>query len=213
MKKCIIITSYIEGDLLELIGDFDADLILCADGGYDHAISAGILPDFLIGDLDSISTSSSSEIEKIIYPCEKDDTDTGICLNTALEQGCRDILILGGLGGRLDHTISNIELITGKIHLVDRIMIKDKRNSCIVIKDGSISLKKQENKFISVFSMTEKSYGVSETGVKYTLDKAILPFGSTLGTSNEFTDDTAEISVENGILLIVLSDKDQGVGK
>lgn len=213
MKKCIIITSYIEGDLKHLIGDFKPDLILCADGGYDHAKSAGIIPDLLIGDLDSIRTSQDTEIEKIIYPCEKDDTDTGICLSTALEYGCRDILILGGLGGRLDHTISNIELITGKINQADSIMIKDMRNSCIVIKDSSITLKKQDNQFISVFSMTENSYGVSESGVKYSLDRATLPFGSTLGTSNEYVDDTATISVENGILLIVLSDKEQGVGK
>lgn len=213
MKKCIIITSYIEGDLLQLIGNFDADLILCADGGYDHAKAAGIIPDFLIGDFDSIQSFSDPEIEKIVYPSEKDDTDTGLCLSTALEHGCKDILILGGLGGRLDHTISNIELITGKIHLADSIMIKDRHNSCVVIKDGSITLKKQENQFISVFSMTEKSYGVSEFGVKYPLDKVTLPFGSTLGTSNEYVNDTAEISVENGILLIVLSDKEQGVGK
>lgn len=210
MKKCLIITSYIEGDLHDLTHGFDPHLILCADGGYDHAKAAGIKPDLLIGDLDSINACSDPDIKKIIFPCEKDDTDTGICLQTALDRGCRDILIAGGLGGRLDHTISNIELITGKIHQADSIMIKDKYNSCAVIRNGSITLKKGISKYVSVFSMTEKSLGVCEKGFKYPLDNVILPFGSTLGTSNEIADDQAEISVADGILLIIFSDDNKG---
>lgn len=214
MKKCIIFTSYIEGDPRELTEGFNADLILCADGGYDHAKAAGITPDLLIGDLDSIQESSDPEVEKLIYPSEKDDTDTGICLQTALDRGCRDILILGGLGGRLDHTISNIKLITGYADRADRIMIKDRDNACLVLKNGSVTFNKSDalsascgKQYISVFSMTEKSYGVTETGFKYSLDDATLSFGDTIGTSNEQTDDKATVSVKDGILLIVISNE------
>lgn len=210
MKKCVIITSYIEGNVTELIGDFKPDFVLCADGGYDHAKAAGIVPDMLMGDLDSISVPNDPEIETVIFPCEKDDTDTGICLQTALDRGCRDILIIGGLGGRLDHTLSNVHLITGKSHLADRITIKDKHNSCTVLNNSSITLPRRDNQYLSVFSMSEKSTGVCEAGVKYPLAGAELPSGSTLGTSNEIIDDYAVISVENGILLVILSDRDQG---
>lgn len=211
MKKCLIITSYLEGDLHALTAGFEPDFILCADGGYDHAKAAGIKPDLLIGDLDSIAGASDPDIEKIIYPSEKDDTDTGICLSTALEKGCRDILILGGLGGRLDHTVSNLQLITGKSHLADRITIKDKGNSCTVLNNSSISLPRCENQYVSIFSMAENSYGVTETGVKYPLHDAVLPIGSTLGTSNEIIEETGTFSVKDGILLVITSDEKKEV--
>ncbi len=209
MKKCLIITSYLEGNLHALTADFTPDFILCADGGYDHAKAAGITPDLLIGDLDSISAASDPEIEKIVFPSEKDDTDTGLCLQAAIDRGCRDILIAGGLGGRLDHTISNIQLIVGKSHLADRITIKDKNNTCTVLNSSSITLPRCENQYVSVFSMSDMSYGVSETGVKYPLDKADLPIGSTLGTSNEIIDASGTFSVENGIILVITSDENK----
>ena len=205
MKKCVIITSYIEGVLPELIGDFDPDFILCADGGYDYAKAAGIIPDMLIGDLDSITAPNDPAIETLIFPAEKDDTDTGICLQTALEKGYKDILIIGGLGGRLDHTMSNIQLITGKCHLTHRITIRDKSNSCTVITDGSVTLPYIENQYVSIFSMSEESAGVTTSGLKYPLDDAVMVYGSTLGTSNEIVGDSATISVKEGRLLIITS--------
>ncbi len=209
MKKCVIFTSYIEGNPTELITGFDPDFILCADGGYDHAVAAGIIPDMLMGDLDSISAPEDPSIETVIFPSEKDDTDTGICLQTALDKGYTDILILGGLGGRLDHTISNIQLITGKCHLADRITIRDKSNSCTVITNGSVTLPYTENQYVSIFSMTEQSSGVTTTGLKYPLDDAVMFSGSTLGTSNEMISETATISVKDGKLLIITSKEGQ----
>ena len=205
MKKCVIITSYIEGDLKELIGDFDSDFILCADGGYDYASAAGIIPDLLIGDLDSITVPNDPAIQTLIFPSEKDDTDTGICLQTALDHGYTDILIIGGLGGRLDHTMSNIQLITGKCHLADRITIRDKSNSCTVITNGSVTLPYIENQYVSIFSMTEKSDGVTTSGLKYPLNNATMFYGSTLGTSNEVLGDSATVSVADGRLLVITS--------
>lgn len=204
MNKCVIITSYIEGNLPELIGDFDPDFILCADGGYNHAKAAGIRPDMLIGDLDSITVTNDPDIETLIFPSEKDDTDTGICLQTALDKGFRDILIIGGLGGRLDHTISNIQLITGKVHLADRLVIRDKNNSCMIIRNSSAALPHINDQYVSLFPMTD-CRGVCGSGVKYPLDNMYLPVGSTIGTSNEITDNEAVFSVEDGILLIVTS--------
>ena len=205
MNKCVIITSYIEGDLKDLIGDFGPDFIMCADGGFDYAAAAGIKPDMLIGDFDSIKNPRDPEIETLVFPSEKDDTDTGICLQTALDRGYKDILIIGGLGGRLDHTMSNIQLITGKSSQADRIRIKDKYNSCAVLNNSSMKFSAAESKYISIFSMSESSTGVTTSGLKYPLKDAELTFGSTLGTSNEFITSEAEIAVKSGILLIILS--------
>lgn len=192
------------------MGNEAPDLILCADGGYDHAKAAGIKPDLLIGDLDSIHGTGDPEIETIIYPSEKDDTDTGLCLQTALDRGCRDILIIGGLGGRLDHTMSNIQLITGKIHLADRIEIRDEQNTCIVLRNSSLTLSKQGHQYVSIFSMAETSRGITASGFKYPLQDASLPMGSTLGTSNELVQETGTISVKDGILLVILSSDRKG---
>lgn len=208
MKKCVIFTSYIEGNPIELIGDFNPDFIMCADGGFDHAAASGIVPDMLMGDLDSISVPEDPSIETVVFPSEKDDTDTGICLQMALDNGYTDILILGGLGGRFDHTMSNIQLITGKSHLADRITIKDKNNSCTVLNNSSITLPQIENQYVSVFPMTE-CRGVCESGVKYPLDDAVLPLGSTLGTSNEIIEEYGTFSVKNGIMLVITSEENK----
>lgn len=212
MKKCVIITSYVEGNPVDLIGDFEPDYIICADGGFDHAKAAGIIPDMLIGDLDSISTPNDPEIETLIFPSEKDDTDTGICLQTALDKGYNNILIIGGLGGRFDHTMSNIQLITGKSRIADKIAIKDISNSVTVLNNSSITLPRRDNEYVSIFPMTDCT-GVTESGVKYPLNDAVLQLGSTLGTSNEIIDEHGTFSVKSGILLVITSDRNQGVGK
>lgn len=207
MKKCTILTSYIEGDVNVLIGDFNPDFILCADGGYNHAKRAGIIPDLLIGDFDSISVPNDPLIETIRWPSEKDDTDTGLCLQEALNRGYEDVLIIGGLGGRFDHTISNIQLIIGKSHLAQRIAIKDKGNYCTILNNSTMTISKKENQYVSLFSVTDVCRGLTATGFKYPLDNATLSLGSTLGTSNECVDDYATVSVEDGILLVILSDE------
>ena len=180
------------------------DIVIAADAGIKNTHKFNIKPDFIIGDFDSLGYTPTDS-NTIIHPIEKDDTDTGICLQTALDQGYREILIIGGLGGRLDHTMSNIQLITGKCHLADRISIRDKSNSCTVITNGSVTLPYIKNQYVSIFSMTEKSTGVTTSGLKYPLDNATMVYGSTLGTSNEIIDKEATISVKDGRLLIITS--------
>lgn len=205
MKKCIIITSFIEGDLAELMQGQEADFVLCADGGYDHARKAGIVPDLLIGDFDSLHADIPKNIETISFPKEKDDTDTGLCVRTALDLGCREILILGGLGGRFDHAVANIQLLMGAAAKFERIAIADKKNYCTVLQNGELRLPKKEGQHLSVFSLSEKSTGVSLSGVQYPLSDYTLTNAFPLGVSNEYKADFARISVKNGTLLIVLS--------
>ena len=83
------------------------DYIICADSGYDHAVKMEITPNLLVGDMDSIHADLPTENIRI-FPAKKDDTDTEIAISAALKQGCDDILILGGIGSRMDHTLANI---------------------------------------------------------------------------------------------------------
>jgi len=102
------------GALPEICAD---DFIACADGGYEICVSAGHKPDVVIGDFDSISADHISEIdklgiEKIVYPCEKDDTDTMLCARHGLALGFGRFLIVGGAGGDLGHTLANLQVLS-----------------------------------------------------------------------------------------------------
>lgn len=205
MKKCLIITSYIEGNLTELMKGYEPDYILCADGGYNHAKKAGIVPHYLIGDFDSLKGSIPPDINRMTYPCEKDDTDTGLCLQAALDLGCRDILIIGGLGGRFDHAAANIQAMSGIAGKADRVAMKDNKNYCTILQNNSLHLQKQERQHVSVLSLSDKALGVSVTGAKYPLSDYTMTRTFPLGVSNEYEDDTVTISVREGTLLIILS--------
>ena len=85
-------------------------LILCADGGVKHCLKCGIVPDAIIGDMDSYNENVDEDI-LIKYPVEKDDTDTSLCIKYAIELGCKDIEIFGAIGGRFDHSFANVQLL------------------------------------------------------------------------------------------------------
>lgn len=206
MKKCIIITSYIEGNLSDLIVEESYDIVICADGGYNHAKKAGIVPDFLIGDFDSLHERIQPGIEIVTFPAEKDDTDTGLCLQAALDLGYRDILIIGGIGGRFDHAVANIQLMAGNVEKVDQIAITDKKNYCTILKNGQMQFPKKEGQHISLLSLSDLSTGVSIKGVKYPLTNHTLTRTFPLGVSNEYVDEFAVVSVEDGTLLVALTE-------
>ncbi|MCI8645324.1 MAG: thiamine diphosphokinase [Firmicutes bacterium] len=205
MKKCAIITSYIEGNPAKLIEDYRPDCILCADGGYDHARKAGISPHYLIGDFDSLKCEIEPDIKTIIFPPEKDDTDTGLCLQAALDLGCEDILIVGGLGGRFDHALANIQLMAGIADKVKRIAISDEKNYCTILQNGTLHLPREAGRHVSILSLSDISSGVSVTGAKYPLSNYTMSRTFPLGVSNEYADDILVISVKNGTLLVALT--------
>lgn len=205
MKKCMIITSYIEGNLEDLIDDPDMYFIICADGGYDHAAAAGIKPDMILGDFDSLQTELPHDTEILTFPCEKNDTDTGLCISKALEMGFKDLSLIGGIGGRFDHAIANLQSMSAAAESADRIAMYDLYHSIILLKDNAVRIEKKQGQYLSLLSLSDTCYGVSVSGVKYPLSGQTLTNRYPLGVSNEFSQDHADISVEDGTLLIVLS--------
>lgn len=205
MKKCAIITSYIEGNPAELMKGYEPDYILCADGGYNYARKSGISPHYLIGDFDSLKGAIDPDIKTITFPPEKDDTDTGLCLQAALDLGCDDILIIGGLGGRFDHAVANIQLMAGVADKVQKIAICDNKNYGTILKNSTLHLPKEADRYVSILSLSDQSLGVSVTGAKYPLSDYTMSRTFPLGVSNEYQDDMLVISVKNGTLLVVLT--------
>ena len=146
-------------------------------------------------------------------PAEKDDTDTMMAVRYALEQGFECIRICAALGGRLDHSIGNLSAAAYVAERLGSCYLYGADETAVLLGNGSVRLDKaQENAgakvYVSVFAWTDEAHGVSYSGLKYPLENATLTRGFALGISNEFAADEANISVKDGMLLIILaSDK------
>lgn len=188
----------------------EADLIIAADSGYNNASRLGVRPGLLLGDLDSIDRGALApdeleHIEKIIVPAIKDDTDTQLAVDTALERGADEIIIIGGLGGRLDHTLSMVFLLEYIKDKGARGVITDGRNRVRIMESGEELTIKRGYKYLSLVGLTDTCEGVSISGVFYPLKDAVLERKYAFAVSNEITADAAEISLSKGILLVIES--------
>lgn len=203
IKRCIIICAYNEYPIKQAINIKDDDYIICADAGIKLAQNENIFPSLVIGDFDSLGKLPYGD-NIIQLPVEKDDTDTLYCVKFAIEKGYREIIIVGGIGGRLDQTIANIQTLKFAFEQGCNIWLCDGKNKITYINNTSITVSKDNCK-ISVFSYSEKSDGVTITGAKYKVDNGTLFSNYPIGVSNEFENEEVIISVKNGELLIVLS--------
>ena len=213
MKRCILIPSFIEGQITELITPLSTDLILCADSGLLQAFNAGLVPHAVIGDMDSLGDAGfdRSLLPKgvlwIQSPREKDVTDTSLCMEYAVEQGCDEIIIVGGLGGRLDHTLANLQNMVGFSHKGIHVRLLDQNNAVHIITDSTMTLSPQPGYAVSVLSWTPISSGVTLTGMAFPLTNATLTQDFPLGVSNEITGAVATVQVRHGTILVICSKK------
>ena len=187
--------------------------LIAADKGLEFFITAGISPDLVIGDFDSISQEGKLYMERLpkssIYRLkpEKDDSDTQSAVNLAISQGARDILILGGTGTRLDHVIANLGLLlSGKERGVN-IRLADVNNFITLVDNGTVLQKDhQYGKYVSFFSVGGDVTGLTLEGFKYPLHDHHLRFAeSGLTVSNEIKDPEAKITFEQGNLLMLMT--------
>ena len=183
-----------------------ADFVIACDAGYIHAQHADIVPDVIIGDFDSYLGDLPGGVEIIRTKPEKDDTDTMMALKLAIRRGYRRIMLVGALGGRVDHMLANISLIAFAAAKGADLQIVDSHHQIFAVRDGRRRVPRSSWRNISVFAFDTECTGVTLRGVKYPLEGAVLTNTFALGVSNEFTEDIAEISVESGILIVVLSD-------
>ena len=207
-NTCLILLSYMECVTPEMAQDLaeTADYIIAADGGQNRAREFGLQPDCVIGDFDSTTLNEDFDCLYITYPAEKDLTDTEAALTHALEKGCRNVILLGGRGGRLDHTMGNIGLLDKYYSAFDHMEFIDGKNKMELLKDSGRTLKRDARyKYFGLVSLNAEASGIDIRGAKYKLTGASLERASTLGVSNEFSEDTVEIYVREGTLLIVRS--------
>lgn len=211
--KCIVIGA---GDLTVncLEYDVDNDYVIAVDGGLMYCQVLEIEPDLIIGDFDSVDGQWRAAIESIkeefpvkvlqLYP-EKDDTDMYAALKRGLEAGYRDFRIYGGTGGRFEHTFANIQCLLFLKHRDAVGYIMDGSGMMLVIENESVSFRKEMEGYLSVFSLGKEAKGVTLKGLKYTLENYTLTNDFPIGISNEFINEAAEVSVEDGQLVLMVS--------
>ncbi|MBR5381281.1 MAG: thiamine diphosphokinase [Oscillospiraceae bacterium] len=178
------------------------DLVIAADGGLALLKRLGVEPDLTLGDFDSLGLAPTGK-NVVRHPPEKDDTDMLLAVREGLRRGYRVFSIVGGLGGRLSHTLANIQtllLIAGSGGVG---FLHGDGTVVTAVKDGVIRFPAGRTGLVSVFSAGERAEGVTERGLKYRLDGAVLTNDRPLGVSNEFTGEEAEIAVERGSLIVI----------
>ena len=197
MNTCIIFGAAEFDRLAEPIcpGDF----VIAADGGLRHAISLGITPNEIIGDFDSLGYVPDTGV---VYPVEKDDTDTMLAVRRGLELGFRRFVIYGGLEGRrLDHTVANFQTLgfLARHGAVGFLVGKD--YLACAVKDGTLRFPKGAAGDFSVFCLGPDARGVTIRGLYYEAEDITLTSFFPLGVSNHFTGREASVTVKEGTIL------------
>ncbi|MPM00458.1 Thiamine pyrophosphokinase [bioreactor metagenome] len=203
MKSCYIVGA---GDFQkERFHPNPGDFVIAADAGFDYLEGLSIEPDFVIGDFDSLK-SPPRDPRVITLPTEKDDTDLLYAVKHARKEGCDTFYLFGGTGGRLDHTLANIQVLSylsvhGSIGFLlgSGYVITAIRNSTLRFDPGYRGI-------LSVFCAGDRAEGVFLRGLKYPLSNATLTNEIPLGVSNEFLGIPVEVSVSAGTLTVYWED-------
>lgn len=181
--------------------------VICADGGLAAAANYNITPDLIVGDFDSLGIVPKGE-NVVLYPVEKDVTDSFIAIEEGLKRGFTRFVFFGCVGGRLDHTLANIQHLQYLVEHGAQGMLVGDKETLTVIKNAAVQFDAKRSGGISVFSLSEQSEGVSIEGLFYEAHDITLTNGFPLGVSNHFIGKPATVRVKNGVLLLVTETQD-----
>ena len=182
------------------------DMVIAADSGYLNAKKMSFVPDLIVGDFDSLGKKNIPEgIKTVELPAEKDVTDTQVAIDIAIDEGAREIVIIGGLDGRLDHTLSNMAILRMLSARHIYAYITDGQNRVRYIKNTNTIVVRSPFKYLSVIADDEVAKGVDIEGCKYPLKNAKLLRDHQFAVSNEIVGNCALVNVKKGGLFIVES--------
>ena len=185
------------------------DLIIAADAGYLTAKKMGITPDILLGDFDTLGVENIPEgIECLRVPAEKNDTDTQLAVEVAIERGAKEIVIVGGLSGRLDHTLSTLAILEDLWERKnDRIFatLTDGKNRVRFLRSSGTILPRSQYRFFSLIAADELVKGVTLEGCKYPLKNGRISRRHQWAVSNEITGNCTLIEIRRGGVWVIES--------
>ncbi len=208
--RAIVVTNGILDKLAPWQGEISAaDLIIAADGGARNAHALGLVPTIVVGDADSLDGETAEWLQEkgvplLRYPRAKDETDLELALLYAVEHGAREIAVLAALGGRVDQTIANVELLVHPALAGRRVRLLGSDYEAQLLRGGEeCAIGGAVGETVSLLPLSGEARGVSTSGLRWALDGATLFFGRARGVSNEMTASTARIRLEEGLLLVV----------
>ncbi len=179
-----------------------SDYYIFCDSGLKHMQLLGIKPDLIVGDFDSCE-NPHMDVETIVLPCEKDDTDTFFAVKEGIRRGFEDFLLLGVIGGRLDHTLGNLSILLYLDSLGKQAVAVDDYSQMEIV---SSQPKQVEDKcaYFSLLNISGMAEGITVENAKYPLQDATITCEYAYGVSNEvLPGKTATVSVQKGKLLLV----------
>lgn len=188
----------------------DDDVLVGVDRGAFFLLQLNRKPHLAIGDFDSVTAEERIEIEKqsslfvSCDPVQKDSTDTEMAVNWAIEQQPTEIVLLGALGTRFDHTLANVHLLLKCLRAGIPCRIVDEKNEVVLTK-RQINVSKGRFSHISLLPLSEAVTGITIVGFQYPLQQATLRIGDSLGISNVLLGETGTINLTAGQLLVIKS--------
>ena len=208
--KAVIICGGLRPSLSLIKSEIEeSDLLICADSGANCLYEYNILPDYLVGDFDSIDevvlkyfSNKECKIER--FPRDKDFTDSQLAVKRAKEMGVEEIVLLGCSGSRLDHTLGNIGLLKECAEMNIKASLKDE-NNCLTITDKPIELVSRIGQIFSLQAYCDCVENLTIKGAKYKLNNYNLKLGDSRTISNEFLSNRVNIEFTSGLLLVILS--------
>ena len=185
----------------------EGDLIIAADCGLQNATRMGVVPTVVLGDFDSLPKSAEipEDAEILQVPAEKDETDTQLAVSLAISRGAKDIVIIGGIGGRLDHTVSNLAILEDLDRRMIHGLMVSGYNRARFLRNNSTLIPRSGYNYFGILAADPVVKGVSAEGVKYPLKKAKLERYNQYAVSNEIVGNCALIDVRRGGVWIVES--------
>ncbi len=210
MKKetCFLISGGTYADLPE---DLPKEgYVIACDRGWEHARRLGLEPDRIVGDFDSSPRPEGASVPVDTFPSRKDDTDTMLAARLAADMGFTDVVIACSFGGRLDHTVANLQTAAFLAERGMRVRLCGADTDAWVLRGetdpaAELVLPRREGRSLSVFSMTDRCEGVSIRGASYECEEETLTNGFPLGVSNVWAAGEVRISVKSGVLLVIES--------
>jgi len=184
-------------------------MVIVVDGALEGTHRLGIKPDYIVGDFDTVNQELLAFYDKEIilrHPPEKDQTDTELAIETALKEGCSDLVFLGATGSRLDHSLGNIFLLEGLLKQGIHAEIVNENNR-LYLKNRSFILYRNTTcgDFLSLLPLSETVEEVTLTGFKYPVEQLTFYRERTLGISNEITEEEARVEFSKGTFIVVES--------
>lgn len=178
------------------------DLLIAADGGWLAVDRMGLTPHLVIGDFDSLGKRPDHP-NTVVLPTEKDDTDMSAAIKLGRERGYTRFALYGGTGGRLAHTLANLQLLDGLAQQGCRGFLTGDGTVAAALHNGVLDFPPTMSGYLSVFCSSGTAEGITLQGLKYELNNAPLTGSFPLGVSNEFTGSPAHVEVTNGTLLVL----------